>query len=77
MVRSMAEVGYEWQRVAARIEAQIASLTAQRDVLAGTIRSALDDVEFNNGHLDGSQVHDWLAQAQKLLDQAHGLAAGS
>jgi len=59
------------------IESKIANLTFQRDALAGTIRSALDAAEFGDGKIDESQARDWIKQAQRLLDQAHALAASS
>jgi hypothetical protein len=57
------------------IETQIANLTFARDNLAGTIRSALNGAEFGNDNLNGSQVHDWIDEAQHLIDEAHALAA--
>ena len=59
------------------IESSIANLTFQRDALAGTIRSALNDAEFGNGRIDEQQARDWIKQANDLLDQAHALAASS
>jgi hypothetical protein len=56
------------------IETKIANLTFARDVLAGTIRSALDDVSFGGGKVDSSQARAWIRQAQSLIDQAHALA---
>ena len=53
---------------------QIANLTFARDVLAGTIRSALDDDSFGGGKIDSSQARTWIRQAQSLIDQAHALA---
>ena len=59
------------------IESTIANLTFQRNALAGTIRSALNDAEFGNGRIDESEARDWIKQANDLLDQAHALAASS
>ncbi len=56
------------------IETKIANLTFQRDALAGTIRSALNDASFNGGKIDPSQARGWIRQAQSLIDQAHALA---
>ena len=59
------------------IETQIANLTARRDVLAGTIRAALNDEAAGGDKINGGQAHDWTKQAQSLIDQAHALAAAS
>ena len=59
------------------IETQIANLTAKRDVLAGTIRAALNDEAAGGDKINGGQAHDWTKQAQSLIDQAHALAAAS
>ena len=65
------------------IEAQIATLTLQRDVLAGTIRAALNDASpgndehSNNSGIDENQAKAWIKQAQSLLDQAHALAVAN
>jgi hypothetical protein len=59
------------------IEAQIANLTARRNVLAGTIRAALNNAAKGNGKLDESNAKDWISQGQALLDDAAQLAATS
>ena len=59
------------------IETQIANLTAKRDVLAGTIRAALNDQAAGGDRINGDQAHDWTKRAQSLIDQAHALAAAS
>jgi hypothetical protein len=56
------------------IEGQIQSLTAQRDTLAGQIKSALDGATFNGQVVSKTQASNLNAQAQSLLDQAHTLA---
>jgi hypothetical protein len=67
-IKSSDEVVYD------RIEARIANLTFERNELAGTIRSALNDAAFGDGHIDASQARAWMRQAQSLIDQAHALA---
>jgi len=65
------------------IETQIANLTSQRDLLAGTIRAALNgppagnDEHGGSGGIDANQAKAWIKQAQSLLDQAHALAGAS
>jgi hypothetical protein len=59
------------------IENQISVLTAARDGLAGQIRAALHNAEFNGQKIKDKQARDWIAQANHLLDQAHALAASS
>ena len=56
------------------IETKIANLTFQRDALAGTIRSALNDSSFGGGKIDASKARGWIREAQSLIDQAHALA---
>ena len=56
-------------------EASIASLTAQRDSLAGQIRAALDEAEFAGVSIDPLQAASWVSQAQSLLASADTLAA--
>ena len=60
-----------------RIEAAIADLTVKRDVLAGTIRQALNDAAGGSGALDEKQAKDWIASANDLVAQAEQLAATS
>jgi hypothetical protein len=56
------------------IESQIATLTLQRDVLAGTIRQALNDAAKNVAAIDKGTANDWITKAQDLIDQAHRLS---
>jgi hypothetical protein len=57
------------------LEAQIKSMTSQRDELASLIRSALDKAAFNGTPLNEQQARNWINQAQTLLDQAAAAAA--
>jgi hypothetical protein len=59
------------------IEDQIESLTSARDSLAGQIRAALDDAAFGGTALDNQQAKEFITQAEKLISQAHELAANS
>jgi hypothetical protein len=59
------------------IETRIASLTSQRDVLAGKIKAALNAAAFNGTALNEVQAAVWIAQAGVLIIQAHVLAATS
>jgi hypothetical protein len=59
------------------IEAQIANLTAQRNVIAGAIRDALNNAAKGTGSLDESSAKNWIDQGQKLLDAAAALKAAS
>jgi hypothetical protein len=45
-------------------------LTARRDQLAATIRSALDAVEFRGGRLDKHQARRWIERAEELIEEA-------
>ena len=56
-------------------EAALAGLGAERDALAGKIRLALWNAEFNDQKLDEKQAKDWIDQANDLLDRADALAA--
>jgi acid phosphatase len=56
-------------------ETQLANLGAERDTLAGKIRLALWNAEFNNQKLDEKQAKDWIDQANDLLNRAAALAA--
>jgi hypothetical protein len=56
------------------IEAQIDSLTSQRNALATQIVGLLNDAEFNGHSFSSAQAQALIAQAQDLLDQAHALA---
>jgi len=59
------------------IEAQIATLTAQRNGLAGTIRAALNDAAAGRGRIDEGQARNWITKANDLIARANALAAGS
>jgi hypothetical protein len=56
-------------------ENAIASLTNQRDALAGDIRTGLNQAEFDGVKLDENQIKAWTQAAEDLLAQAHDLAA--
>jgi outer membrane murein-binding lipoprotein Lpp len=58
-----------------QIEAKIANLTAQRNVVAGAIRAALNDAARGTAKIDESNAKAWINQGQALLDAAAGLAA--
>jgi hypothetical protein len=64
-------------QVYAGIEADIADLTATRNQLAGEIRIALFNAEFNGQKIKDKQANAWIQEANTLLDAAHALAAGS
>jgi outer membrane murein-binding lipoprotein Lpp len=57
------------------IEAQLSSLTSQRDALASQIRGALDEAAFDNASLNEQQAKGWISQASDLIDQATALAS--
>jgi hypothetical protein len=57
------------------IENQIIDLTAQRDALAGQIKTALSKAAFDGQALGEQQAKGWIDQAQGLIDQAGALAA--
>jgi len=57
------------------LEAQIKSLTSQRDELATLIKGALDSAAFNGTALNEQQAKGWIDQAEKLLIQAAGAAS--
>ncbi len=46
------------------IEAQIANLTAKRNVVAGVIRDALNNAAKGSGKLDESNAKDWITRAR-------------
>jgi hypothetical protein len=56
------------------IESQIENLTNQRNELAAQIIGLLNGAEFNGQTFSNVQAQALIAQAQSLLDQAHGLA---
>jgi hypothetical protein len=55
------------------IENAIASLTSQRDTLAGEIRSALNAAAFAGTPISSSQAQSWIDQANSLISQAQAL----
>ena len=59
------------------IEQSIISLTGQRDALAAQIRAALDGAAFDGQMIKEKDAKAWIDQAQALIDQSSGLAAGS
>jgi hypothetical protein len=59
------------------IEAQIQSLTAQRNAVAAQIRTGLNDAEFNGTKLSENQIKAWTSAAQDVIDQSAALAAAS
>jgi hypothetical protein len=59
------------------IESQMATLTLQRDVLAGAIRQALNDAAKGVAAVDKSDANGWIAGAEKLLNDAHQLSTTS
>ena len=59
----------------ANTENALASLGAQRDLLAGQIRAALWNAEFNGQKIDEKQAKNWIEQGEDLLKQASDLAA--
>lgn len=56
------------------IEAQIASLTSQRDALAVQIKTVLNDAAFNDQIINNRSAQDLIRQAAALMDQMHTLA---
>jgi phospholipase C len=60
--------------VYADAENEIQSLGDDRDALAGQIRLALWNAEFNGKQLDDNQMNNWLDQADELLSRADDLA---
>jgi hypothetical protein len=59
------------------IESQIATLTLQRDVLAGAIRQALNDAAKGVAAVDKSDANVWIAGAETLLNDANQLSTTS
>jgi hypothetical protein len=59
----------------ATLEAQIQSLTSQRDALASEIRAALDGAAFDGKALNEQQALRWIDQAQELLNAAAAAAS--
>jgi hypothetical protein len=59
------------------IEDQIATLTTSRDLLASSIKNALDSAFFDAAPLNVSQANSWIAQANALVVQAQAMAAST
>ncbi|HSS80788.1 MAG TPA: hypothetical protein VLK24_06285 [Gaiellaceae bacterium] len=59
------------------IEDQIAALTTSRDILATSIRNALDGLFFTGAPLSVSQANSWIAQANALIVQARAMAGST
>jgi hypothetical protein len=59
------------------IEDQIATLTTSRDLLATSIRNALDSAIFSGAPVNEAQAHAWIAQANALIVQAEAMAAST
>jgi hypothetical protein len=57
------------------IETKIANLTAQRNVVAGSIRAALNDAAKGTAEIDEGTAKNWINQGQGLLNAAAALAA--
>ena len=55
------------------IEAQIQSLTSQRDALAAQMMGLLNGAEFNGQTFSDAQAQSLIGQGQALLNQANGL----
>jgi hypothetical protein len=59
------------------IETSIETFTNQRDALASEIKGALGGAAFEGKQIKEKDAKDWITRAQRLLDQAKALAAGS
>jgi hypothetical protein len=57
-------------------ESALADLGSQRDALAGQIRLALWNAEFDGRKLDQNQVNAWVSSGRSLLGQAAALCDG-
>jgi hypothetical protein len=55
------------------IESSIADLTNRRDALASQIKSALGSAAFDGQQIKEKDAKDWIAQAQRLLNEAAAL----
>jgi hypothetical protein len=60
-----------------RIETAIATLTSERNDLAGQIRQALNDAAAGKDAIKESQAKAWIAAADDLLVRSQALAASS
>ena len=58
------------------LESSIASLTDERNTLAGKIRAALDGAAFSNEALNEQQAKQYIDDARSLIARAVALAAG-
>ncbi|HXC79510.1 MAG TPA: hypothetical protein VNU19_20935, partial [Candidatus Acidoferrum sp.] len=56
------------------LEAKIDLWTAERDALAGEIKSLLEGAEFDGASIDDKQVKDLIKDSRALLDQASDCA---
>jgi hypothetical protein len=54
----------------------IQAFTSQRNTLAASIRSYLENAEFSSGPFDSHTAHSFVASAKALINQMHKLAAG-
>jgi hypothetical protein len=70
-VRSTDDLKYD------KLEAQIASLTVQRNDLANHIRDALNDAAAGGDKISNDDARGWIKQANVLLARAHALAAAN
>ena len=61
-------------RTTRRLETSILSLTTQRDALATSIKTALNNAAFNGTPISTSQAQTWIAQANTLITQAQALS---
>src|SRR3954451_20019807 len=59
------------------IEDQIATLSTSRDLLATSIKNALDSAIFSGAPVNEAQAHAWIAQANALIVQAEAMAAST
>ena len=57
----------------ANTENDLQALGSRRDALAGDIRLALWNVEFNGAKVNEKQAKDWIATGDSYLDQASAL----
>jgi hypothetical protein len=56
------------------LEAQLTSITSQRNAIASQMMSLLEGAEFHNQHIGNAQAQSLIAQAQSLLSQTSELA---
>ena len=60
-----------------KLEAQLATWTAQRDSLAAQMKALLEGVEFGGQAINEKQARSLIAQADSLIQQAANLAGSS